>query len=244
MPDDMLFSLSQTVSAISRADCREALTASVLKGVQHFGFESFTLNINVRDAYEANANPVLTTHADSFHLEYDSLKLYELDPVLLCGLHADQPFCWNSEVDHVTPTSNKLVEMFRAMPLINGLVVPLPSSEGRSSLINLATSRDICISEGVVHSISIIAHTAMIKAESLGVVSEDVSGRFADANLSHRQIEILHWAARGKSNNDIATIMQLSRRTVDWHMSEVLRRLKVASRSQAVALLHGRPPSR
>ena len=54
--------------------------------------------------------------------------------------------------------------------------------------------------------------------------------------LSGKQLEILHWARQGKSNRDIATIMGLSKRAIDYHMSEILRKLGVASRAQAIVL--------
>jgi len=218
--------------------------AGLYLGIQQFGFEIFTLNVDIRNSYEANANPVLTTHPDSFHLEYDGLKLYEMDPVLLRGLSADRPFEWSSAIDHANAAaSDVLIEIFREMPVVHGLVVPLPASEGRRSLINVATSRDIQINEPLTHSISIIASTAVIKARELGIVTTgDASARLVDAQLSTRQIEILQWAAKGKSNNDIATIMKLTKRAVDWHMSEILFKLKVSSRSQAVAFLHTADP--
>jgi DNA-binding CsgD family transcriptional regulator len=58
--------------------------------------------------------------------------------------------------------------------------------------------------------------------------------------LEREAEEIEHsaqWAALGKSNGDIAVILSQSKRAIDWHMSEILRKLKVSSRNQAIALL-------
>ena len=47
---------------------------------------------------------------------------------------------------------------------------------------------------------------------------------------------MLIWLVRGKSNRDIATILNLSPRTVDKHLEAVFRKLGVENRTSAVAL--------
>ncbi|SPE20752.1 Regulatory protein, LuxR [Burkholderiales bacterium] len=52
--------------------------------------------------------------------------------------------------------------------------------------------------------------------------------------LSEREIEVLTWSARGKTSDEIATILGLSKRTVDFHMDNARAKLGVATRTQAV----------
>jgi DNA-binding NarL/FixJ family response regulator len=54
--------------------------------------------------------------------------------------------------------------------------------------------------------------------------------RFA---LTGREIEALTWVARGKSSADISVLMDVSERTVNFHISNVIRKLGVATRVQA-----------
>jgi DNA-binding CsgD family transcriptional regulator len=51
--------------------------------------------------------------------------------------------------------------------------------------------------------------------------------------LTVRETEVLHWVAEGKSNEAIGILLGLSRRTVDKHMENVLRKLAVESRTEA-----------
>lgn len=53
-------------------------------------------------------------------------------------------------------------------------------------------------------------------------------------NLSDREIETLTWAARGKTSAEIAQILNLSKRTVDFHIDNAKEKLGVATRIQAV----------
>ncbi len=54
--------------------------------------------------------------------------------------------------------------------------------------------------------------------------------------LTVREIEVLQWVKEGKSNWDIATILNISERTVKFHISSILKKLNVVNRSQAIAV--------
>ncbi len=58
--------------------------------------------------------------------------------------------------------------------------------------------------------------------------------------LTRRELEVLRGAERGLSNNEIAQALQISQRTVKFHMSSILGRLGAKRRSQAVALARER----
>jgi len=55
-----------------------------------------------------------------------------------------------------------------------------------------------------------------------------------DTPLTGRELEVLHMAASGLSNPDIAAKLVVSEGTVRFHFSNIFRKLKVANRSQAV----------
>jgi len=52
--------------------------------------------------------------------------------------------------------------------------------------------------------------------------------------LRDREVETLTWAARGKTFEEIGTILSLSRRTVEFHLENARRKLGVATRTQAL----------
>jgi len=55
-----------------------------------------------------------------------------------------------------------------------------------------------------------------------------------EVSLSEREIEALMWSARGKTSGEIATILGLSKRTVDFHIDNARQKLGVATRIEAV----------
>ncbi len=55
------------------------------------------------------------------------------------------------------------------------------------------------------------------------------------SELSPREKEVLGWLKRGKTSWDIARILNISERTVNYHVNNILQKLGVCSRLQAVS---------
>jgi DNA-binding CsgD family transcriptional regulator/tetratricopeptide (TPR) repeat protein len=74
--------------------------------------------------------------------------------------------------------------------------------------------------------------------QALGVVvprGPRPSTRENPAELTAREIDVLQLVAAGKRNADVAAELVLSRRTVDHHVSAILRKLQVQTRGEAAA---------
>jgi DNA-binding NarL/FixJ family response regulator len=65
---------------------------------------------------------------------------------------------------------------------------------------------------------------------------QDLDRLHARVPLTRREAEVLLWLARGKSNRDIAQILEVSFRTVNKHLEQIYPKLGVESRTSAVAL--------
>jgi DNA-binding CsgD family transcriptional regulator len=53
--------------------------------------------------------------------------------------------------------------------------------------------------------------------------------------LTPRQAEVLHWIAKGKTNEEISKILDCSFHTVKTHIREIFQRLDVPNRAGAIA---------
>ena len=79
-------------------------------------------------------------------------------------------------------------------------------------------------------------HLHFALARVLSMV-EDYHGTLSKSKkaLSERQREILHWLNEGKTNWEIAKILNLSELNVKYHIDQIFLKLEVRSRAQAVA---------
>ena len=67
------------------------------------------------------------------------------------------------------------------------------------------------------------------------VITEDNS-----AALSARQLEILRLVAAGRTYKEIGAALHLSEKTIKYHMGQILERLHLENRAQAIAYLQRR----
>jgi DNA-binding NarL/FixJ family response regulator len=56
--------------------------------------------------------------------------------------------------------------------------------------------------------------------------------------LTSRENEVLHWIGEGKRDREIATILNLSSRTIQKHVQHILEKLQVETRGAAAAWWH------
>jgi DNA-binding CsgD family transcriptional regulator len=54
-------------------------------------------------------------------------------------------------------------------------------------------------------------------------------------SLSPREREVLKWLRLGKTSWDISVILRISERTVNYHVNNILKKLDVTNRLQAVS---------
>src|SRR6266849_8392191 len=71
----------------------------------------------------------------------------------------------------------------------------------------------------------------IITARLAGVARNELWSRQVD--LNDREVETLTWAARGKTSSEIAQILGLSKRTVDFHIDNAREKLGAATRVEA-----------
>jgi len=55
-----------------------------------------------------------------------------------------------------------------------------------------------------------------------------------EKGLTPREVEVLEWVARGKTNNEIGLILAISPRTASKHLEHIYTKLGVESRTAAV----------
>jgi DNA-binding response OmpR family regulator len=107
-------------------------------------------------------------------------------------------------------------------------------------------------SESASDLVALSSSTSAIKLQLsyVGQIAPDeillrlLEGEFENDNLvlkrklqlTQRESEVLMWIARGKSNRDIAEILDLSPRTVNKHLEQIYAKLGVENRASAAAL--------
>lgn len=231
---------ANAVGSISRAESRNELSQALKDAVVGLGFQTYSLAYQRPHALEAVTAPHLTTWPCEQDGASDQASARIRDPLLDYAVTGVKPLIWRSG-------SWKSLRKDRYFPCLHsfearaGLIVPLPDRRGRVGAITMLSAQREDYPEGIAEAGRIVALAVLVRAGSLLPAAAAVPPALAGlAKLSPRQIEILDWIAHGKSNSEIALILGLSRRNVTYHVSEILKKLDVTSRTQAVGIYTGR----
>jgi LuxR family transcriptional regulator len=187
-------------------------------------------------------NSTFTTISQSFLTDYERLDWFDDDVNMVRAMATEEPFFWDSARDRYSaPRTQSFTDYLHSKAMMIGLMAPLKRRASTASVLSLIAFNDRTFVRGTAEAANVIGNAALAKAEMLGLCDAISADEAAAArSLSQAQSEILNWIAEGKSNTDIGTIMDMSERTVRYHVSVILQKLGVASRAQAAAIRNAR----
>lgn len=150
----------------------------------------------------------------------------------LDGLEAlsERPDLILCDIDLPDLSGLKLLERIRSGKLLP-LTVPFIFVTAFSQRVHQMEARQLGCDDYVTKPIDFELLVAIIRHRLAGAA--DKAPDRADFKLTDREIEAMTWAARGKSSSDIAVILGISERTVNFHMDNTIRKMGVATRIQA-----------
>lgn len=152
-----------------------------------------------------------------------------LDPFLHAAVRTTKPFVWREIEDLLGLRSPQLAHYRRELSnLGTGIVVPVFGPMFRNGYFCFHAEDEQALEEldlMVLHSVSQTAYLKLLD------IMYKTSGR--ERTLSGRELETINMIARGKSNQEVAQVMQVSVNTVNTHIKRIFEKLDVSDRVSA-----------
>jgi transcriptional regulator EpsA len=135
------------------------------------------------------------------------------------------------------PPGGGLLDLLRRRDLRNMLAHGVPGLDGRPACFFVLCRLREPVRHQDARMIAMLVpylYTAWLRANCGGVAGSARRSE-PDPALTRRELEILEWMQKGKSNGEMADILGISHLTVKNHVQKVLRKLGANNRTQAVA---------
>lgn len=158
-------------------------------------------------------------------------RYWEHDPAVRLARKRALPFLWTDIAlqDDLTDKEKEVLNFAIKARLGNGVCIPLFGPNGRNGYATLGTFPigETWPAEKVAWLgwATQVAHLRVCE-----LIAELMPQRH---DLSARELEILNWIARGKSNSVIAEIVGISSNTVDTYLRRIFEKLGVTDRTSA-----------
>lgn len=163
---------------------------------------------------------------------YTKADYYRYDPVADWCRRSVNPFEW-SEVpinSERSPRAAEVMNTAKDFGLKSGFLVPIVGGTGFQACVTMAGERPDYEprAKKALHLMSVYVHSCCSALATRG--ADGLRQRV----LTDRERDVIAWTAEGKTSSEIAGILGIAKRTVDWHAEQSKKKLDAVTRTQAV----------
>lgn len=206
-------------------------TEHILKGFQVGGVDYVTKPLNI-DEVQARVK----THLLQARLMHQQKQMLDATGSAILSLNLNGEIIWQTPiVSELLKTHD--VEMAHFQQSLNVWLQDLIKQPDQANLMFVQYGHghqplQLNLLTKIVAEHSSKHVLVQLKEQTQMPSVEDIA--HACTNLTPREAEVMHWVTMGKTNRDIAEILQLSPRTVNKHLEHVFEKLFVETRTAAV----------
>jgi DNA-binding CsgD family transcriptional regulator len=224
--------ISQTAETLDEVD-------DALKRVLNdFGIGHFVLyQATDRARRPTGARIAGPIHKD-WRTHYVDNGMANYDELLSWGLKSSAPTTWTkfSAENEISSGQKLMFDEAKCFGLNDGFYLPIHQPDGSMHGVSMMVPQKLESDSRVLAALHLLAIYYSIAANRLGL-SPPAPPSPPEASrslLTPRQRQCLQWVRAGKSSWEIGEILSLSEHTVNEHLEEARRRLKVHTTTQAV----------
>jgi DNA-binding CsgD family transcriptional regulator len=173
---------------------------------------------------------LLSNYPRSWQEHYAQAGYLLIDPTVAHGRRSQTPITW---ADAMFDEAQSLWDAARAHGLRVGWAQSSLDGLGAGGMITLSrssqplTAQELESKQLRMRWLVQVAHLALSRLLRCDPPRESHT-------LSDRELEVLKWSADGKSAQDIADILSVSKNTVDFHIKNSVTKLKAPNKTAAV----------
>lgn len=209
----------------------EAVFEVVEAAAKDLGFEWCAFGLRSPISLTRPDFQLMNNYPSQWRVRYHEAGYLASDPTIKRGIRSQLPMLWNDALFADVPC---LWDEAQAMGLRVGWAQSRFDGTGIGSLLTLARSGEVLSrkeleSKGLqLNWLVSMAHDAFTRVLNVS------HSQHTKAPLTRREVEVLKWAAEGKTTEDIASILSISEDTVKFHTRNAMLKLDCTNRISAV----------
>lgn len=216
----------------------EALHATTASIVGQLGFDHFIYGVQVNTSLTRPYQFILNGYPKEWRAHYVEHNYQEIDPTYYHCITKRQtiPVIWDSRVFKGSKEA-KMRNESREFGLLCGASFAVHGGHGEAAMLSLASSQDSYRAQQDI--LSIIGKSQLLACYLHEAIQRIVLSKgpllLTKMELTLREKECLLWAAEGKTGGEIADILQITERTVTFHLQNAGNKMGASNRQHAIA---------
>lgn len=197
---------------------------------QELGFEFCTHGLRLPLPITAPRTVFFSNYPAAWQARYQEQGYLDIDPTVAHGMRSAEPVLWSEALFQSAP---QLWREAQAHGVCHGWAQSMRDPEGVFSMLVLARSGSAITAEELAEKeeqMKWLVHRSHAWMRACG---SDIEAARPHEALSEREVEVLRWSAEGKTSSEIAQILAISERTVNFHVNSAVAKLDASNKTSA-----------
>jgi DNA-binding CsgD family transcriptional regulator len=232
-------SFQELIGLALAAETVEDLHSVCSKVCEILGFDYFLYGTQFPTSFIKPQVAIISGFPTEWWQHYKACGYMKVDPTVIHCTSRLTPLLWKdleSTVQATEPRARQLMAEARDHGLKSGVSFPAHGGGGESAILSLVSQDEQKAAEDSI--IQSLPHGHLITGyihESARRIFAKKELPIAKPRLTQREKECLLWAAEGKTTWETAHILNISERTVIFHIQNASTKLNVSNRQHAIA---------
>ena len=175
---------------------------------------------------------MLNNYPQAWQQRYVEQQYVKVDPTVQHCMVSLKPLVWSSQYTH-TQAEKDFWEEARSYGLNVGWAQSSRDFIGTRGMLTLARSSDQLSEKEQKAQYTNMYWLTQTVHSSIAKIVNDVEFSQFNLYLTSREKEVLRWTAEGKTSAEIAQILGVSERTINFHLSNSMQKLNVNNKISA-----------
>ncbi|MBS0199194.1 MAG: LuxR family transcriptional regulator [Proteobacteria bacterium] len=220
------------LQALIGGTSQEELFAKIISFGREVGFERCAYGVRAPFPISNPKIIMLNNYPLAWQQVYQEKGYLLVDPAVRHGLNSISPYVWSG----FDKKSEEIPfwEDATSHGIVSGWAQPVQAPNGIRGMFTVTRSADP-ITDGEIRDrmpkllwLSQVAHYGL----SRHLVQRPNAARLEE--LTQRELEVMRWIAEGKTSSEIAMILSIAERTVNFHTTCAMTKLEAPNRTAAV----------
>lgn len=228
---ELIVSTIDTIDAINNSEDVDSLFQTISDYTQNLGFRSLTIGLVVNSV---STNKSIQTFGKSNLPKEIQDTWFENnfiihDPIVRYALKTDGTFLWSEALKHAKHFEQTIPKFYELTNIYGGFVVPTKIKNFPRGVFSMSHLLPFSIENIIAARIKLVCIHAYSRLLTITKAIEE--NKYAE--LTKREIDVLHYIVAGKTNWEVGKIYGISEHSVKKHMRNIQRKLGATNRVQA-----------
>ncbi len=217
--------------ALCVVECEHQLFGTVVSHARRLGFEYCAYGLRMPLPLTQPKISMFNNYPLTWQKRYQNEHYFSVDPTVQHGMRSQLPVIWS---DSLFASAREFWEDARSFGLQVGWAQASRDVNGIGGMLTLARSGEALSAAELQNSVFMMAWLTQMAHLGMSRLLAAKLNPEIEVTLSDREIEVLRWTGDGKTSADIAEIINISERTVNFHINNAMLKLNAANKVSAV----------